>query len=72
MEPTPVIIDKSKVPLEGKSVEEVVSSNLASLVKSARNVELAEAERALKGVEVIIESELKEEKAKVEEEEVEY
>ncbi len=72
LEPTPVIIDKSKVPLEGKGVEEVVSSNLAGLVKSARNVELAEAERALKGIEAIIESELREERARVEEEEVEY
>jgi len=72
LEPTPVIIDKSKVPLEGKSVEEVVSTSLASLVKSARNVELAEAERVLKGIEAVIESELKEEKVKVEEEEVEY
>jgi hypothetical protein len=69
LEPTPVIIDKSKVPLEGKSVEEVVSSNLANLVKSARNVELAEAERALKGIEAVIESELKEEARA---EEVEY
>jgi len=72
LEPTPVIIDKSKVPLEGKSVEEVVSSNLANLVRSARNVELAEAERALKSIEAVIESELREEKAKVEEEETEY
>ncbi|NHW44357.1 MAG: DUF2258 domain-containing protein [Candidatus Verstraetearchaeota archaeon] len=69
LEPTPVIIDKSKVPLEGKSVEEVVSNNLANLVKSARNVELAEAERALKGIEAVIESELKEEARA---EEVEY
>ncbi|MCC6042526.1 MAG: DUF2258 domain-containing protein [Candidatus Verstraetearchaeota archaeon] len=69
LEPTPIIIDKSKVPLEGKSVEEVVSSNLANLVKSARNVELAEAERALKGIEAVIESELKEEARA---EEVEY
>jgi hypothetical protein len=69
LEPTPIIIDKSKVPLEGKSVEEVVSSNLTNLVKSARNVELAEAERALKGIEAMIESELKEEARA---EEVEY
>jgi hypothetical protein len=69
LEPTPIIIDKSKVPLEGKSVEEVVSSNLTNLVKSARNVELAEAERALKGIEAVIESELKEEARA---EEVEY
>lgn len=69
LEPTPIIIDKSKVPLEGKSIEEVVSSNLANLVKSARNVELAEAERALKGIEAVIESELKEEARA---EEVEY
>jgi len=72
LEPTPVVIDKSKVLLEGKSVEEVVSSNLANLVRSARNVELAEAERALKSIEAVIESELREEKAKVEEEEIEY
>jgi hypothetical protein len=69
LEPTPIIIDKSKVPLEGKSVEEVVSSNLTNLVKSARNVELAEAERALKGIEAMIESELKKEARA---EEVEY
>jgi hypothetical protein len=69
LEPTPIIIDKSKVPLEGKSIEEVVSSNLANLIKSARNVELAEAERALKGIEAVIESELKEEARA---EEVEY
>jgi hypothetical protein len=70
LEPTPVIIDKSKVPLDGKSVEEVVSSNLANLVKSGRNVELAEAEKALKGIEAMIESELSE-GPKVEEE-IEY
>jgi hypothetical protein len=72
LEPTPVVIDKSKVLLEGKSVEEVVSSSLANLVRSARNVELAEAERVLKSIEAVIESELREEKAKVEEEEIEY
>jgi hypothetical protein len=69
LEPIPIIIDKSKVPLEGKSVEEVVSSSLATLIKSARNVELVEAERALKGIEAVIESELKEEARA---EEVEY
>ena len=61
LEPIPIIIDKSKVPLDGKSVEEVVSSSLATLIKSARNVELVEVERALKGIEAVIESELKEE-----------
>jgi len=69
LEPIPIIIDKSKVPLEGKSVEEVVSSSLATLIKSARNVELVEVERALKGIEAVIESELKEEARA---EEVEY
>jgi hypothetical protein len=69
LEPIPIIIDKSKVPLEGRSVEEVVSSSLATLIKSARNVELVEVERALKGIEAVIESELKEEARA---EEVEY
>ncbi|MEM4862577.1 MAG: DUF2258 domain-containing protein [Candidatus Nezhaarchaeales archaeon] len=73
LEPTPVVIDKSKIPLNGKSVDEVVSSNIADLVRSARNVELSEAERAIKGIEALIESEIKEEEMKVErEEELEY
>ncbi|MEM0232855.1 MAG: DUF2258 domain-containing protein [Candidatus Nezhaarchaeales archaeon] len=73
LEPTPVVIDKSKLPLNGGSVDEVISNNITDLVRSARNVELSEAERAIKGIEVLIESELREEKARVEkEEEVEY
>lgn len=73
LEPTPVVIDKSKVSLNGKSIDEVISSNITDLVRSARNVELSEAERAIKSIEALIESELREEKARVErEEEIEY
>lgn len=73
LEPTPVVIDKGKVPLDGKSVDEVISSNITDLVRSARSVELSEAERAIKSIEALIESELKEEKARMEkEEEIEY
>lgn len=73
LEPTPVVIDKSKVPLDGKSVDEVISSNIADLVRTARNVEFSEAERAVKSIEALIESELREERAVMErEEEIEY
>lgn len=73
LEPTPVVIDKGKVPLDGKSVDEAISNNITDLVRSARSVELSEAERAVKSIEALIESELKEEKARMErEEEIEY
>jgi len=68
LEPTPVIIERGKVPLEGKSVDEAVSSGLADLIRSARNVETSEAKKAVKDIEALIESELKKEAAPIEEE----
>lgn len=68
LEPTPIVIEKGKVPLEGRGVDEAVAVNLTNLVRQARNVETSEAEKAIKGIEAIIESELKEEKALQEEE----
>lgn len=73
LEPTPVMIDKTKVPLDGKSIDEVISSSITDLVRTARNVDLSEAEKAVKSIEALIESELREEKVRVErEEELEY
>ncbi|MEM4576147.1 MAG: DUF2258 domain-containing protein [Candidatus Nezhaarchaeales archaeon] len=69
LEPTPIVIEKGKVPLEGKDVDEAVTANLTNLIRQARNVETSEAERAIKGIEAIIESEIREEKVLPEEEE---
>jgi len=59
LEPTPVIIEKSKIPLEGRDLDEAISSGLADLTRVARNVETSEAEKAIKDIEAIIESELR-------------
>ena len=68
LEPTPVIIEKGKIPLEGKALDEAVSSNIADLVRAGRNVESSEAEKAVKDIEAVIESELKKAPTAIEEE----
>ncbi|MHC1600747.1 MAG: DUF2258 domain-containing protein [Candidatus Nezhaarchaeales archaeon] len=68
LEPTPVIIEKGKIPLEGKDLDEAISGGLADLIRAARNVETSEAEKAIKDIEAVIESELKKEAVTTEEE----
>ncbi|MCS7139375.1 MAG: DUF2258 domain-containing protein [Nitrososphaerota archaeon] len=67
LEPTPIIIDKGKVLLQGRAVDEALSSSLQDLVRAARHVETFEAEKGFRDIESLIKSELREERPLMEE-----
>ncbi|RLE48994.1 MAG: DUF2258 domain-containing protein [Candidatus Methanomethylicota archaeon] len=67
LEPTPVIIDRTRVSLEGKPINTALTEKIADLVRTAKAVESEEAEKIVKDAEAVVESESKKIEAKPEE-----
>jgi len=56
-EPTPIIVKRGKITLAGKSIDEVISQSIEDIFKTGESVSQEEAERVIKDIKAIIESE---------------
>jgi len=57
LEPTPTIVDRARLMLEGRSVDEAISSGLADLLKAGRSSELEEAQKVVNDIKAVAERE---------------
>lgn len=56
-DPSPVVIDRIRIVLRGRSINEVVSSELASILRNGRSCKREEAQRVISEMETIVERE---------------
>ncbi|MCS7366027.1 MAG: DUF2258 domain-containing protein [archaeon GB-1867-035] len=56
-EPTPIIVKRGKITLAGRTVDEVISQSIEDIFKTGESVSQEEAERVIKDIKAIIESE---------------
>ena len=58
IEPAPVIIKRGRLMLSGRSIDDLLSENIAEVLKAGETAKIEEAERVLKDIEAVIEKEL--------------
>lgn len=56
-QPSPVLIKKGRIDLEGKSIDETIRTRISDLVKAGKNVEVKDAEKAMEEIDKLLEEE---------------